>query len=98
MEVAVVVAIIALIQGLGVAYINGVVTRDRKKEEEYVKAHFERDKTTYELLFAMSDGLEVLLKKAHGDAVNGDVEEALNMVKIAKNKLNNLCNSQIARL
>ncbi len=109
MDVVVIVAIVGLIQAVSVAIINGIMNRNRKadeereqakkhEEQEREKVRFERDKTTYDLLFAMADAMEVLLKKAHGDKLNGDVEEAMTSVHSAKSRLTSICNAEMARI
>ena len=98
MDVLVIVAIVGAFEAIGVAVINGIMNRNRKADEERETVRKERDKTTYDLLFAMADGLEVLLKQAHGDKLNGDVEDAMNSVHDAKSHLNSICNGELARL
>lgn len=99
------VAIIGAIESIGVAIIGGIVTRTnraneryRKKREELDKRREERDEALYALLFADSTGTEVLLHQAHGDHLNGNVEDALKSISKAKGRLNNICNREIAKL
>ncbi len=112
MPVEVVVAVIGLIQALGVAVIGGIITRNRRADErlqarlaereaeraERDRAREERDACNYDLLFSVADGVEVLLEQAHGERMNGNVEKALASVRGAKSKCNHMYNQQIAKL
>ena len=98
MPVEVLVAIIGLIQALGVAAIGALITRGQKQREEREEAREKRDACNYDLLFAVADGTEVLLQQAHGDKMNGNVDEALSSIRKAKAECNHLYNSQVAKL
>lgn len=102
---AIVVAIIGLIEGIGVAIIGALMSRANKKTDEYRKkqderetARVERDTALYDLVFATASGTEVLLHQAHGDHINGNVEEALASIKAAKAECNHVFNRQAAEL
>ena len=98
MDTTVLVAVIGFMQAIGVAVIGGIITRNRNKDEETRRMREERDTALYALVFANAGGTEVLLHKAHGDSVNGNVDEALSSIHDAKAKFNNVCNKQAARL
>lgn len=98
MPVEVLVAIIGAIQAVGVAIIGGIITRTSKQRDKREEAREMRDACNYDLLFAVADGTEVLLQQAHGEQVNGNVDEALRSIRSAKAECNHLYNSQIARL
>lgn len=105
MPVEVLVAIIGLIQAIGVAIIGGIITRNqrkndetRKEREEREQAREKRDACNYDLLFSVADGLEVVLCQMHGEKMNGNVEQALTSIRNAKSECNRLYNSQIAKL
>ena len=105
MPVEVVVAIIGAIEAIGVAIIGGIITSNRRKDEadrdaraKREEARERRDAANYDLLFAVADGVEVLLEQAHGDKMNGNVEDALKSVRNAKSKCNHLYNEQVAKL
>lgn len=105
MPVEVVVAIIGAIEAIGVAIIGGIITSNRRKDEadrdarvKREEARERRDAANYDLLFAVADGVEVLLEQAHGEKMNGNVEDALSSVRNAKSKCNHLYNEQVAKL
>ena len=98
MPVEVLVAIIGLIQALGVAAIGALINRGQKQREEREEAREKRDAYNYDLLFAVANGTEVFLQQAHGEQMNGNVDEALKSIRSAKAECNHLYNSQIAKL
>lgn len=105
MDSTVVVAIIGLIEAVGVALIGGMLSRsNRRAAERAVKvdereaARVERDAALYDLVFASASGTEVLLHQAHGEQVNGNVDEALESIKNAKAECNHVFNRQTALL
>ena len=104
MDPTVVVAIIGLIEGIGVAIIGGLVARGDKRAEERSKERErkddlreKRDACLYDLIFATAGGTEVLLQQAHGEKMNGNVENALKSIRSAKSKCNHEFNKQIAK-
>lgn len=105
MEPTITVAIIGMIEALGVAIIGGLLARANKRSEDYQKqaaerehAREERDARLYDLIFAVSSGTEVLLHNAHGEKVNGNVDEALAEIRKAKAECNHVFNKQAAKL
>ena len=98
MPVEVLVAIIGAIQAIGVAIIGALINRNSKEREQRDAAREQRDACNYDLLFAVADGTEVLLQQAHGEQMNGNVDEALRSIRKAKSECNHLYNSQIAKL
>lgn len=108
MDTAIAVALIGLIEAVGVVIIGGLFNRNNKKNAEYrefreakereeANAARERDHdrkeleaSMYDLNFAVANATEVLLKKAHGDQLNGDVEAALKAISEAKSESNRL--------
>lgn len=70
----------------------------RKTREEAEKVREKRDAALYALVFADSTGTEVLLHQAHGEKMNGNVDAALRDIHDAKANLNNICNTQMARI
>ena len=105
MSVEVIVAIIGAIQAVGVAIIGGIITRNQKRHDEARKlreqheaAREQRDAANYDLIFSVADGVEVLLEQAHGERMNGNVENALESVRNAKSRCNHLYNEQVAKL
>ena len=98
MPVEVLVAIIGVIQAIGVTIIGGIITRTTKARDKRDEAREKRDACNYDLLFAVADGTEVLLQQAHGEQMNGNVDEALKSIRSAKAECNHLYNSQIAKL
>lgn len=105
MDVAVIVAIVALIQGVSVAVINGLINKTNKENEAYRARREkrdaerqERDEAIYNLVLANASGTEVLLHQAHGEKVNGNVDDALKSIHSAKSNYNHICNKQMAQL
>lgn len=98
MEPSVVVAIIGAIEAIGVAVIGGLISRNQKRSESAQKAREERDSCLYNLMFATASGTEVLLHQAHGEQLNGNVEDALRDIQNAKAKCNSLFNHHMAKL
>lgn len=105
METAVIVAIIGAIEAVGVAVIGGMLSRSDKAREDSDQAHIareqqrmERDTCLYDLMFATAEGTEVLLHSAHGEKMNGNVDEALESIKKAKAECNRVFNRQAAML
>ena len=105
MEPTVMVAIIGAIEGIGVAVIGMIVSQMNKRNDEYHKRREEsdqkrkeRDQALYDLVFADSTGTEVLLHQAHGDHLNGNVEDALTSIHDAKSKFNKICNEAASSL
>lgn len=116
MDSAIVVAIIAAVEAIGVAVITGLVSRQKADAEAYRKkreaqeaeakaAQAERERRREQrntamlsLLFADAEGTEVLLHKAHGDDVNGNVDEALGSIRRAKADLNHIVNMEAMKL
>ena len=100
---AIIVAIIGAIESIGIAIIGAMVTRANKREADY-RERRERErklaarvtKASYELQFATADALDVVLRKLHGDKINGECEEARCSLKAAKTELNDICNEQLA--
>lgn len=98
MDMTVVVAIIGAIEAVGVTIIGGLISRNNKKNDEYRNLREERDTNIYGLMFATANGTEVLLEAAHGDQLNGNVDEALTRIRVAKGKCNGIANKNMARL
>ena len=108
----VIVAVITLVQAIGVAIIAGLFSRNAKKTAEYrqktekyrqIRAEKdrlreERDTALYELVLADSTGTEVLLHQAHGEKLNGNVESALHGIATAKASFQSICTSQAAKI
>ena len=108
----VVVAAIGAGQAVIVAVISGIFAklnadakrradeqaeRDRAREEHEARRE-ERDTCMYDLVFSTVQGVEVLLHQAHGDKVNGNVDDALESIKNAKSECNHLFNKQAAKM
>ena len=105
MDAEIVIAIIGAIEAIGVAIIGAIVTRANKRTAEAEKARGEReaareerDACLYDLVFASASGTEVLLHQAHGEQVNGNVNEALGQIQRAKAECNHVFNWLTATL
>jgi len=112
MDAGIVIAIISSVEGIGVAFIGYMISRSNKKANDYrvmrEKLDAERDErekdarkireASYGLLFALADGLDVLLHKAHGDKLNGEVEKAIDAIDGAKDKLDHMANKTMSKL
>ena len=78
----------------------------REEQEKLAKAAADeirnqreaRELAMMNLLFADAEGTEVLLKKAHGESINGDVEEARYSIAKARTELNQFVNQAAIRL
>lgn len=102
-------AIIAALQALGVAVIGGLFAYYTKRAETQAKRLSDEQRARdqmredlqacmYDLVFANTDALEVLLHQAHGDHVNGNVDDALASIKNAKSECNRLVNRTVTKL
>lgn len=105
MEPTITVAIIGCIEALGVAIIGGLLARANRRSEDHHREasereakRVERDACLYDLVFATASGTEVLLHQAHGEKLNGNVDEALDEIKCAKAECNHVFNRQAAKL
>ena len=105
MDATVLVAIIGAIEAIAVAIIGGLIAKSNKRAAEIESARAkreklreERDACNYDLLFATANACDVLLQAAHGDHVNGNVEEARQSIKQAKSECNKFYNRNAARL
>lgn len=94
MDTGIVIAVIGAIQAVGVAVIGALIARSSKREDE----REERDARIYDLIFATASGTEVLLHQAHGEQVNGNVDDALDQIKRAKAECNHVFNRQAAKI
>lgn len=85
---------------------NEVYRAKREEQERMAKEQAKdlrvqrenRDMAMMTLLFVDAEGTEVLLKKAHGDQVNGDVQKALDAIGDAKTELNRVVNQAAIKL
>ena len=100
---AVIAAVCALIQGVTVALINKGHKSDEasraaaaEKRAKDAENRVKRDECVYALLFAEANGIEILLRAAHGEHINGNVESALKAIENAKDKCNSEFNHQVA--
>lgn len=98
MDATVLVAIIGAIEGIGVAIIGAMVAAANRRSDEYRKKREERDAAIYGLTFATANAVDVLLLVAHGDQVNGNVEEARSSMKNAKKACNDVFNRHAASI
>ena len=104
-DVSIIVAVIAAVNGISVAIISGMFSRTNKSNEEYrakrekqEERREERDAAMYDLVFASTNGTEVLLEAAHGDDLNGNVETALSSIRNAKSQCNHIANQSMAKM
>ena len=105
MDSGIIIAIIGAIEAVGVAIIGALVARSNKRTADAEKARGEReqareerDACLYDLVFASASGTEVLLHQAHGEQVNGNVDDALGQIRRAKAECNHVFNKQAAKL
>lgn len=70
----------------------------RKEREEREKLKRTRDALMYDMAFASANGVDVLLRAAHGEKVNGNVDKALESLDEAMSKCNHFVNDNAARL
>ena len=70
----------------------------RKKREADEQARQERDAAVYGVVLSTARGTEVLLHKAHGDHLNGDVEHSLDSIEKSISEYNSLANKNMSKL
>ena len=110
MDTEVVIAIVSLIEGIGVAIIGVIVANINKKNEQYRLIREQKeavlrqrqeekekqkqafDTAKLDLLFATANGTDVLLQAAHGDKINGNVNDARKSISKAKAECNRITN------
>lgn len=92
------VALIGAVEAIGVAIIGGLINRNHREAEEQQTAREQRNACLYDLVFAVASGTEVLLRQAHGEKMNGNVDAALESIHNAKTECNKLFNQQMAKL
>lgn len=116
MDPTVTVAILALIEGVGVAIIGGFFAKSKSDADAYRskreaqeaeerqvlaernKRREERDAAILALNFACAEGTEVLLEYAHGEKMNGNVDDALRSISAARKRLNDFINKEAVKL
>ena len=75
--------------------------KEKQTQEELRKAYSIKedfDAAKLDLLFATANAVDVLLQAAHGDHVNGNVEEARSSISAAKSECNHIINKQAAKI
>lgn len=97
---------IEIVISIACAIISGVILyvfkKTDKKTMEGIKKRVIADIAQRELILAMSDALEVVLKKLHGEKLNGDVQEAKDeltekrdeLLKITRNEYFSMINKK----
>lgn len=116
MDPTVTVALLALIEGVGVAIIGGLFARSKSETDAYRtkretqeaedrdalaernKRREERDVAILALNFACAEGTEVLLEYAHGEKMNGNIDDALKSIAKARKQLNDVINKEAMKL
>lgn len=91
-------AIISAIASVAVAVITTSMVRRNKRTDEWRAARESRDKALYRSVFAMMDGMEVLLRQAHGDHLNGNVDAALKCLENARGEFDEVTTSTLVNL
>ena len=77
--------------------------RDKREKEENAKRAEEHELmeeyelAKLELLFATANATDVLLQAAHGDHLNGNVEDAIESIREAKSECNHVVNRKAAK-
>lgn len=97
-DATVVVAIIGAAQAVSVAIIGGLISRSTKRRESRDVRREGLYSAMITLLFATATGTEVLLHKAHGDKLNGNVESAISGLHDAKGDMAKAVNEEAAKL
>ena len=99
MDVDVIVALIVLVQAIGVAVINNRMKRRDESNDKYREEREEKERerkkldvAILDLAFANAKANEVLLHKAHGDQVNGNVDSALQQIQQAESRCSSIVN------
>ena len=70
----------------------------RSEREAKEELRQERDAALYGVVLSTARGTEVLLHKAHGDNLNGDVEHCLESIQKSIGEYNGLANAQMSKL
>lgn len=70
-------SIIAAVAAVAVALINGIMAADIRSARVRDEQRERLSMAQYEVSAAQSEGLRLLLRKAHGENLNGDVERAI---------------------
>lgn len=73
---------------------------ERKRErdaEEREEARKELSAAMLGLVFSVAEGTEVLLRQAHGERVNGNVDAALKSIESARGKCNGIVNKMATK-
>ena len=77
MTASIIAACVAALSAVVVAIINGIMARDNRKAREREEAAQRLAVAQYDVSAAQTDGLRILLRHAHGEHLNGDVERAI---------------------
>lgn len=77
-------SIIAAVAAVAVALINGIMAADIRRARVRDEQRERLSMAQYEVSAAQSEGLRLLLKHAHGENLNGDVERAIHALDSAE--------------
>lgn len=79
-------SIIAAVATVVVALIEAYATVERRRSSEREVQREKLAVAQYDVSAAQSDGLRLLLRHAHGDNLNGDVERAISELDAAERR------------
>ena len=77
MDASIIAAIVAACSAVAVALINGIMAMDIRKARVRDDQREKLAMAQYDVSAAQTDGLRILLRHAHGEHLNGDVERAI---------------------
>ena len=89
---------IAAIAAVAVAIIEARAGAQRKQEQEAQEAHNKILAASFELQQKTAEGTVILLKAAHGDNLNGDVEKAIKDIEDAEDSFSRQTNKILAEV
>ena len=98
--IAIIGVIVSSINKKNEEYRNARELREKAEREKRAEEHElleEYELAKLELLFATANATDVLLQAAHGDHLNGNVEQAMQSIREAKSECNHVVNRKASR-
>lgn len=96
METELIIAIVTSSAAAVTSIVTALIARSNKQDAKNYRSKREKlDRAKWKVLTATMEGVSLLLHHAHGEKLNGNVDEALNKVKDAEAELDNVMNDII---
>ena len=96
METELIIAIVTSSAAAITSIVTALIARSNKKDASNYRTKREKlDRAKWKVLTATMEGVSLLLHHAHGEKLNGNVDEALDKVKEAEAELDNVMNDII---